>query len=815
MSVRRPLLALAAAALFLGPLSLTGAAAGTLTMDARVLLQGHARVGSWMAIQVQLENSGPAVSGELRIAGGSQGRTTFSMPVDLPTDSRKAYVLHAQPPAFGRTIKVELVSNGGTVASADVAYLVHDASQLVVGIVAEKPAGIIPELALQPSINGSPAVPVALSISDLPDRVEGWAALDHLIWQDVDSDQLSTEQLGALRGWLAGGGRLVIVGGTAGIGTLSGFPDDLLPYRPTATIDIPARSISGYVEGIAGDAPDLPAMAGTLGAGRALIASGDRVVAAEMAYGSGTISLLGFDPATPWLAETKGVEALWRRFLPTRSAAGSPAIADDSQLIGAVSQTPALALPPAGGLLLLIAAYIVIIGPVNYLVLKRLDRRELAWVTMPVLVVGFAVVAYAYGGMLRGTDVLLNEVAIVRGAPDVTEGSAQVYFGIFSPSRGSYQVEVPGGALLASPINGDFFGTGQNSSLDVLQGDPARVRDLAVGFGSLRTVRADAPTTVPRVRTSFALKDGVVTGTVENASDEVLEQVAVVVGSSIALVGDLQPHASSPVRMTLSSNPFGQALADRIVGQNFSGTLDDETQRRNVRYSMLSQLTYDPNFGNRGQLDADGPVVLAFGRDSVLDVRVAGQTPRRSANVLYYIPSQMTVSGKVFFQADLIHATPVSLAAAFFAKDPSMLNFGAGSVTMAYRPIAFQGTLAADQLQLALNFGGAPAFPSGGGTEVEPLPTAPVMCTDAANSRPEGCTPRVQDGMPEVDLWDRTGDGAWVRLPHLTNGNVYTMKEPARYVDPTSGQVLVRFVNDNPDGGVGFSFQLGIGGEIK
>ena len=148
----------------------------------------------------------------------------------------------------------------------------------------------------------------------------------------------------------------------------------------------------------------------------------------------------------------------------------------------AVYQLPALALPPTSGLLVIIAAYILIIGPINYLVLKRLDRRELAWVTMPVLVLAFAAASFGYGSFLRGTDVVVNEVAIVRGAPDATEASAQVYFGIFSPTRSTYQVQVPQGALLAAPMNGDPFGQGGVTTLDILQGTgpqrPSAVRNL-------------------------------------------------------------------------------------------------------------------------------------------------------------------------------------------------------------------------------------------------------------------------------------------------------------------------------------------------
>ena len=191
----------------------------------------------------------------------------------------------------------------------------------------------------------------------------------------------------------------------------------------------------------------------------------------------------------------------------------------------AVSQLPTLALPPIGGLLALLVAYILLIGPINYLVLQRLDRREWAWVTMPILIVVFAVGAYGFGAALRGSDVIVNEIAIVRGAPGATEGSAQVYLGVFSPTRSTYQVSVPGGALLSSPINGDMFGgIGTTSVLDVLQGDPARVRDLAVGFGSLRTIRAETAVAVPLIEADLRLEDGRLKGTVKNASSQRLER---------------------------------------------------------------------------------------------------------------------------------------------------------------------------------------------------------------------------------------------------------------------------------------------------
>ena len=90
-------------------------------MNARALLQGHVRTGSWFAVAVDVENAGPTVNGELRINGGVDSRTRFGTPVELATGSRKQYILYAQPPTFGGKMKVQLVSGDKVVSEATVA----------------------------------------------------------------------------------------------------------------------------------------------------------------------------------------------------------------------------------------------------------------------------------------------------------------------------------------------------------------------------------------------------------------------------------------------------------------------------------------------------------------------------------------------------------------------------------------------------------------------------------------------------------------------------------------------------------------------
>ena len=797
----------------------TPATPAGMTMEARALVQGHARTGSWMAIRVDLANDGPAFTGELRLVGGTQGRTRFAVPVDLPTTSRKAYTLHAQAPAFGSSLEVALVADEAVVTRRAVAFALHDPGQLVIGVVAERPGPLVAALGrLRDPVGPQPAV-VQLTVADLPERPEAWSALDRLVWQDVDASRLSAEQLAALRTWLAGGGRLTIVGGSGGLGLLGGFPDELLPFRPTVTIDVDPEAIRGLVGGtLPRGAEALPALAGSPAAGaRALAGSGDRAIAGDRPFGSGAVTLAGFDPSTPWLAESTSVDVLWASLVPARGTARTPLIVgDDGILVSLLATMPALALPSIGGLLLLLLGYILLIGPVNYLVLRRLDRREWAWVTMPVLVVGFTVAAFAIGFVLRGTDVIVNQIALVRAAPGTDAAQAQVYLGVFSPTRGSYEVGVPGGALLSAPYSGEGFGQSGGQGLDVVQGDPARLRQLAVGYGTLRAVRAEAPVLAPRIEADLRLEGDRVRGTIRNASTLPLEKPVVVLGTALVVLSDLAPGASATVDLRAQPDAFGRALSERIFGQQqFSsdGRPTSDFLRDQVRRQLVDALTYDPFFGSNGTLPSDGPVLLAWGRPGLFAVTVAGQEPRTAGETLYYLPLGLAASGPVTFAPDLMRSSLVEVKAQFFNKDPFNLTIGGGSVTLAYRPIPVSGRLVPTRLALAVNMG-VPAKMDGGGENpgggVEP---APPTSEPAATPAPSGAAgtsapvapanpappPGAGDAsLPRLELFDRDA-GAWREVPGLASGKVLEIRAPGRFVDPASGTILVRLSNDRQD----------------
>ena len=474
----------------------------------------------------------------------------------------------------------------------------------------------------------------------------------------------------------------------------------------------------------------------------------------------------------------------------------------------------------SAGCIALLGGYILLIGPINYLVLRRLDKREWAWFTMPALIVVFAVGAYAFGSALRGSELIVNEVAIVRGAPGATEGTAQVYLGVFSPSRGTFQVKVPGGALLSTPVSGDFFGgDGTTASASSTSCRATRHGSATSRSGSGRCARSGRRPPVdraarpggpaPRGRPPQGHRHERLGGGASSARPS----------SSAArspVLDDLEPGATATRRRADQSNIFGQSLSDKVVGPAFFGDTGDDRRRGAaciVRHSIVDQLTYDPNFGSTSTLSADGPVLLALGQRQPRDVDIEGQTPRHLGNILYYLPAELDGP-----RPDHVPQRP-DARRRVVKSDSRVLQ--QGPVHDQLRSGQRDDRLQADrpstgrsrrrELAIGLGFGGDQGL---GGT--------------AEAGRAAGLDPAGLPGPPTAGLRARVhrrpargravrprraGDGSACRT--CARARATRSRTRARIVDPTTGSVLVRFVNDRDATASASASTSSISGDVR
>lgn len=785
-------------------------ASSEVVMTAEPMLDGNVRPGTWSAVRVSLQNDGPALDGELRITGAEQGRSSYGISVQLASGARQDHILYGQPGFFGARFLVTLVSDGSVVASQEAAVVTSQAGSASVFVIAERPEALIRDIRGAVTSANQPApVLAAIAPEDLPPRVEAWAAIDRLVWQDVDSTRLGTEQLDALRTWVALGGQLVIVGGSTGATTMGAFPAELLPYRPAQTVDVAQSDLEGFLGTLPAGATPLPAVAGVLERGTPLGRSGDDVIAARTAYGQGSVSLIGVDLSASWLTGSSAADALWRRALPMPdgSAINPLVTQDDGFLVGTLSNLPSVQLPRVDQLFLLLFGYIALIGPVNYLILRRLDRREWAWLTMPAMVLAFAVGAYGLGVSLKGTDVIVNELAVVRGSAGTDRGVGQVYVGLFSPTRATFDVKVGGSALISNPVS--LQQDRGEQPIDVLFGDPASLRDYQVGFGVLRGFRAEATVETPRIEADLRLVGDRLQGTLTNASDMPLDHVSLVFGNGLQVLAAMSPGEARPVDFdAVAANPFSQQLSERLFGQTRP---QDAAGARTLytRRAVIQQLSGGWESGSRlaGGAASEGPVILAWRSGGALDIDV-GVGADRVGETLFVLPARASASGPVAFAGDLIRHSVVATDALESYEESNGFYLSRGTMTVDYRPVGFEGDFEVDDLFLNLSQEG-PRPVAADGEPLEPLPEAEQPDPDdplgeedpeqPADGEPEPDDPLKPGGgfgdpeLPRLQLFDRLA-GRFVEFEPMTRSTTYRIAAPERYVD-ASGTFRVRFVN--------------------
>ena len=664
-----------------------------LGMEVEAAFDGYFKYGEWLPIWVELENAGPDLETELRVRVpgrlGGASATTFAAAAPLPTGSRKRIPVYVLPNNFSHALEVQLVAGDEVLHSQEVPVNAQPNVNYLVGLVAPE-RGALSFIAGVPLPGQErPKTLIDLSPADLPERAEGLRSFDVLILNDVDTSSLTPGQKAALEAWVRQGGRLVIGGGVGAMSTASGMPDSLLPFVPRGVVEIDA--LPGLAEFTGSEAIRVPGpfvvASGDEGSGHTLAAQNGLPLVRERSVGGGTVDFITLDLAAVPFDAWAGTTVFWERLLSPDAAYPDWLPRDISarqmnagQMTYALSRLPALELPSIRGLGLLLALYVVLVGPINYFVLRWRKRLHWAWITVPLITVTFSAGAFGLGYAFRGTDLILNKIAVIGLRSDDT-AHVTSYLGLFSPARQSYEIEVSGGSLL-SPLNPDYnpWGSGAVSpggELVFVQGEPGQVRGLNVNQWSMQTfmtegMRAD----VGHIEGDLQVEDDVLVGTLRNETAYRLTDTVLVLGNRFVRLGNLGPGEATSVRMDgldFSDRGFSEPLSyqlfqDQLMQPGIGGPPPEaELKRLVVEYVFDQGSGVGPmSSGIRpggGWGSPRGLTFLGWLDNAPPNVRVAGRTPTQQTTALLYAPISYHLSetGDISLPPGFIPGTVVEM----------------------------------------------------------------------------------------------------------------------------------------------------------
>lgn len=601
-----------------GPGSVAAQTADGLRMTVKPGIDGYYRVGNWFPVQVTLENSGPSLKGRLWLEGDSYAANYIA--VDLPSQARQSYTLYTASSRINSTAVLRFAEGDKVYAEQPLTLKYQQDPSFIIGVVGGDSTALSTLTGAtfgyisssQTTQQGVQSTIIHPKLDELPANALALATLDVLVIADGDTAKLSAGQVAAVRSWLAAGGDLVIGGGRNARANAAAF-GDLLPLEVGEPRSIDGLAPLGtYITATtAPPAEQVVVSSGPLKQGSTLVAispdqaQSSQPLIAQREYGRGRLLYFAFDPTLSTLRGWDDYPRLWQLLLANhRSGPDSAALAHTNQGGNFGFALPQFDLPNPGLLAILLFAYVMVIGPLNFIILGRLRRRELSWLTIPACVVAFGLLFFLIGYQTKGSTILLNRASVTFGQVEGNEALISSIVSIFSPNRTSYDLRL-GNGLAVADSNGSFGSAGGGLHL----GTPNRFERLNIGNWAQGNISVqEAASLAPQFAVSSLPSSSNLRLTLKNVGDRPYRDIVLFEADHRSDRFDLAPGESKEVSLNQvpgGNEEFVRYLAHtgesiaRYTGYSYSNSqLTKEERTDGLRYQMAQTTLTNRDFGS-------------------------------------------------------------------------------------------------------------------------------------------------------------------------------------------------------------------------
>lgn len=354
------------------------------------------------------------------------------------------------------------------------------------------------------------------SADHLPDHWWGYEGVETIFLPTGSAGvlrQLTPAQTRALLQWIREGGHLVISAGPQTDQLLAGnspwkelVPGQLVevvPMRDAATLE----SLTGETLPFTDDASRPPVARLTGVHGKIELAEGPRAANVPLVirapHGFGEVTFVAFDldgeRFAKWAGRPRFVAGLLHesktahKELPGGAAGARLGYTDlTGQLRAALDQFPGVQVINFTTVAILMISYIVLIGPVDFLILQRLGvSRSITWITFPLVALLFCAIAWYSALWSHGSRLLVNQAEIVDIDAERGHLRGTSWLHVYSPETRMYDMALhPAPATAAKPRTTAGYITWQGlpggglGGLDAQQVAPSVVDPYDIEFPS-------------------------------------------------------------------------------------------------------------------------------------------------------------------------------------------------------------------------------------------------------------------------------------------------------------------------------------------
>ena len=341
-------------------------------------------------------------------------------------------------------------------------------------------------------------------------------------------------------------------------------------------------------------------------------------------------------------------------------------------------------LPGIGRYVVILIIYILLLSPLMYLVLKRLDKRHLFWGIVPVSACVFTLLMFVLGNNTRQKEPYMNYGTILN--TDYEQGVEKTYFSVISPKNNRYTFDIDD-MYMISPVLNRYYSNGGYASDDnyyemMFKYDAAKttidVRNVRA-FDAKYFVAERESKLLDNLEVSISYEKDYYSGTITNSTGYAIEDAIIYYGSNMLVLGDIPKDGAVTVdeNTQLMQNVDYYYIAETLYPTND----DDEDESITTRRKMLRGYAYalrDNNYSN--QLLSSTYQIIGFVPDYPVEVSsLSGMESNgntiisqkfeleKSKDGTIYIPSMLTNS--------LIHSGEVDVVYYNFWSDEAEFDY--------------------------------------------------------------------------------------------------------------------------------------------
>ena len=631
---------------------------------------GIYKVGTWTPVWIDLKAGPSRFEGVLELTAPDDNGTptVIRRAVNVAANDLATVAMFVRPGARSSELNLKARAEGRIKAEWVSGTVDSVGGDTGIVVAAGQPVGLseiadLPKYVANPGAIGGAVLVTTLRPRDgFPSRWYGFDAADAVVLDTNDADTMArvANQSRALREWVRQGGHLVISVGQNWQAVKDSPLEPLLPGVPAGRIELTDPGLIDQFAGT-GNKPIIPADSRTKllvtkfedwesRGGIPLASSSLTPLVLRGPHGFGRVTIVGLDVDQKPFASWDDKKLFWDKVLDLRGRGGEAdatpvyrvAGSDLSAALNASLQRfPGVRLVPFGWVAFFVFLYILLIGPGDYLFLRKVVKRmEYTWITFPLIVLTVSGVAYAAAYYLKGTELRINKVDAV----DVDQADGLVrgttWLTLFSPQNRDYDLGItplpPEAEPATDPLapadakppvavetitswfgNPDSpFGGGGQMSLGVggygyaPMSEPEEVRGVRVPIWSTKsfTGRWSAPAGEPLIASDL-VPDGPdrVRGTLTNTSKRVMKNAVLFFGRYVYLVGDLAPGASATLgeAQTLPSYMDGVTRTTASSSVNYYNgqpvAQGDDASAEAERPDLVRSILFHDGLGSKGE----------------------------------------------------------------------------------------------------------------------------------------------------------------------------------------------------------------------